>query len=406
MKNKIIVCTAKFSDNLGDGVISDCVEYLLKQHHPNIIVDCLDVSGRIEYQTSKSKNSSLIKQLFFYSPEFIRPCLTLIALFLIFKPKIKKEIQRIDFSECRLLIFGGGQLINNVALNFPLKIAYIAKMARKYGLNYSFNSVGVGQKKSFLSKRLFNSVFDSTYLKSIYLRDNESLSEFKKTYISVIEPQLSIDSGLWAKECYAPSSKIIKTKEELADKQGASNKIGVGISHPKELSVHMQTRGGDASVAAVYFWVSLIKKILKQGYQPFLFTNGSNDDDDFMQLVVEQARKENILDKITVCGQFYTPNELVDGISTFSGLVSHRLHANIIAHSFNIPSIALNWDDKVKSYFKIIDREDWCLLDNATPEKIIHALNHAMKVGLDTNKIEKLKMVCLRNLNNQLELSV
>lgn len=37
--------------------------------------------------------------------------------------------------------------------------------------------------------------------------------------------------------------------------------------------------------------------------------------------------------------------------------MAHRLHANIVAYGLNIPSIGMNWDKKVESFFELTGRK-------------------------------------------------
>lgn len=397
MNKRVIICTAKYSDNLGDGVISDSVEYLIKNIHPNCEVLTLDISGRTHYDDSDSTDTTLVKKIFLNTPEALRPLVTLTGWHLIFKPRLTAEINRIDFAKCGLLIFGGGQLINDIALNFPLKLAYIAKQAQLQGLPYSINAVGVGQKFSNSGKKLFHSIFNSSSLSSIYLRDQESIVKYNSVFSSKVAPSLTIDSGLWAKECY--NLQYINTHNNNTKEKP---RVGVGISHPKELAAHSSEKNSN-STAMIKFWVEVTKHLLQNNLIPVLFTNGSRDDHLFMTLVIAELSKLGILKNIEISDRFKKPNQLVETISSFSAVVSHRLHANIISHSLNIPSIALAWDKKVQSYFDLIERSEWCFADTTPPEKVVTGLLQAMHLGLNQQKIHDLKMITIENLKVQTE---
>ncbi|MEP1444772.1 MAG: polysaccharide pyruvyl transferase family protein [Paraglaciecola sp.] len=396
MHNKVIVCTAKYSDNLGDGVISDSVEYLLKRANPNIQVDTLDISGRTHYDNSDNTDTTLVKKVFLNTPEIFRPLVTLIGWFFIFKPRLRTEIKRLNFKQCSLLIFGGGQLINDIALNFPLKMSYITKHARQQQLKYSFNAVGVGQKVSPVGKKLFNSIFKSRHLVSIHVRDNESLQRFNHIFCSHKEPLLTIDSGLWAQETYKLTS-VARNNKSLDGRL----RIGVGISHPKELAAHSVDV---SNLDMIDFWVEIISRITQLNLCPVLFTNGSRDDHLFMRQVVNKLDEHDKLNDIDVLARFKKPEQLVMAIATFAGVLSHRLHANIISHSLNVPSVALAWDKKVQSYFNLIERSEWCYSDSLPPETIVNGLIEAINLGLNQKKIDNLKIISLRNLEMQIRM--
>ena len=48
-EKNIVVCTAKYSDNLGDGVIAECVSHILQMSYPDIKISEIDIAGRIDY---------------------------------------------------------------------------------------------------------------------------------------------------------------------------------------------------------------------------------------------------------------------------------------------------------------------------------------------------------------------
>ena len=46
MTNKIVLCGEFLSSNLGDGVIADSLEYLIRKAEPDIVIYRMDLSGR------------------------------------------------------------------------------------------------------------------------------------------------------------------------------------------------------------------------------------------------------------------------------------------------------------------------------------------------------------------------
>ncbi|MFT4765694.1 MAG: polysaccharide pyruvyl transferase WcaK-like protein, partial [Oleispira sp.] len=171
MKNRIIICTAKFSDNLGDGVISECVDYLIGRSSSAYPVVHLDISGRTEYLDSNKKNSSVFKRIYHLSPKAVRPLLTIAGWLVIFRKRLKLRLAEIKFRPGDALIFGGGQVVSDISLNFPLKLSFIYKAATKKGVKVSFNAVGVGGAFSFLGKKLVQPIFDSNLTTFTSVRD-------------------------------------------------------------------------------------------------------------------------------------------------------------------------------------------------------------------------------------------
>jgi polysaccharide pyruvyl transferase WcaK-like protein len=375
---RIVLCTAKYSDNLGDGVIADSVEYLIKKQGIEEVAH-IDISGRLEYAIRKDNSQSVPKRIFLMAPSYLKPLITLIGWHLFFKKRLRARVNEINFARADFLIFGGGQLVSDVAWNFPLKISFICKQARKSGLPYSFNAVGSAKRFSWAARKLFGKVFNSQSLAFLSVRDKQSLEN-----ISVLTNSINIfqtvDAGLWAREVYAIEQKPRELGQHI---------IGIGISHYQELQLHSELGVDRHEKGALAFWTSLYKQLTSKGYKVILFSNGSNDDN------TELLRVVSILNKNTEHSINYSipsnPQELVNVIGNFDSLISHRLHANIIAHSLALPTTALSWDAKVQSYCDLINRSNWCQSDQTNISELINAHLDAISEGIDAQQIEKLK---------------
>lgn len=86
-----------------------------------------------------------------------------------------------------------------------------------------------------------------------------------------------------------------------------------------------------------------------------LFTNGALEDERFMrkQLVpfLIERKKQFVVQR-----RFSSGFQLVRFISELDKVIAFRLHANIIATSYNVPSYGINWDQKVESFFILQNR--------------------------------------------------
>ena len=112
-----------------------------------------------------------------------------------------------------------------------------------------------------------------------------------------------------------------------------------------------------------------------------------------------------LINEVKVSQRCYNPKELVDLIAEFSGIISHRLHANIVANALGIPSVALTWDKKVQSYFDLIDRGDCCFKDTSPPNEIVARLRCALQEGISEESLARLKKTSLEKLKEQIGLA-
>lgn len=386
---KIILCTAKYSDNLGDGVIADCVGYLSASLIDAEILH-LDISGRSDYAVRQDNKIPLSKKIFHLAPSYLKPLISWLGWKLIFKKRIRQKLIELDFSSSDRLIFGGGQLLSDVAWNFPLKISYICQQAEKSKVPYSFNAIGVSNHFSFVGRFLFKRVLKSKYMVYLSVRDAGCINNLLNLDVPAEVINETVDTGLWAKEAYS----IVPPPQTCS-----KHRVGLGVSHPSELSMH--TADGEDNNQESKFWVSLVKEFCERNYQPVLFTNGSNDDNAYLSKVMNDLKKAG--SKVEVeCFIPKTPKELVEKISQFDSLISHRLHANIVAHSLSIPTTALSWDRKVQSYCDLINRPQWCQSDRLNIKELVKLHENAIEQGLDITQINALKETSKFYLQQQL----
>ena len=95
--------------------------------------------------------------------------------------------------------------------------------------------------------------------------------------------------------------------------------------------------------------------------------------------------------------------ELVEDISAFKGVIAARFHANIIATSLSVPSVALVWNVKMRGFSELVgcperyieDRDK--LLDAAY---LLDTLEEAMRTGYDQARIAEAKNKAYRTLKN------
>lgn len=100
------------------------------------------------------------------------------------------------------------------------------------------------------------------------------------------------------------------------------------------------------------------------------------------------------------------PEQLVKQIASFKAVIAGRFHANIIATSLGIPSVALVWNEKMRAFSELIGCPERYVGSPETlqnPAEIIRILETAMAEGYDEKRIEKYKKKTLRTIKNILK---
>ncbi|MDZ5436679.1 polysaccharide pyruvyl transferase family protein [Pseudomonas fluorescens] len=385
-----LICTAKFSDNLGDGVISDCTEYLVKRASPGASINHIDIAGRVEYRSSAKQDIKITKKIFFFIPHILQPLMTFVAWHLFMKKRLDAAWSKNAPDESFLLLFGGGQLVSDLALNFPLKFHHLISKTKSINAKLATNAIGVSSKMSSLGRRLYNSSFSSDKWIHLSVRDQESQKAMQTLVNDSKSVALTVDPALWTKECY--SLKNERTRDN-------SENIGLGIAHPVELSAHIEKNKKIPTDLTLKFWTDLAIKLVEAGKSPILFSNGSVEDVSFCQEVYSNLAQKGYASKVELSATPLKPVDLVKNINRFHAVISHRLHANIIANSLLIPTVQLGWDAKVKSFAKMMGRESSCFEQLPSASVAFDAIESILQTGIDESHLNKLKQISFDNIS-------
>lgn len=356
----LLLCTARYSDNLGDGVIGDCLQFMIQQQL-NADIQHYDIAGR-QSQTSTHAHRFDYKQLFYKLPATLRPIATLLAWPVLFRPKLDAAWSELDHTRIDAVIVGGGQLLSDVALNFPLKLSHLLRLARRNSAPVAFNAIGVSSQWSPVGRHLFRKALCDPLVRSITLRDQASRDNLLRQRLPLtIAPELTVDPGIVAASAYNITAPYFPQK-----------RIGLGISNPLELATQAERPQSFSTLDALRYWSSIAGLLRTHGYIPTLFTNGAAEDNHFLRQLLQYDSS------LLACPVPTTPQSLVTTIASFDAIIAHRLHANIVAYSLNRPAVSLIWDSKVRSFSKLTQRESTCLEPTATPEHAVHVLLNAL----------------------------
>lgn len=391
-RDHLVICTLRYSDNLGDGVIGDTLAYIIGRAQPNVQITQLDMAGRTAFPVA-GHQPSRFKNVYYLVPKYMRKFLILGAWSIFTKRKIKNAwkvtVPKGQFS----LVFGGGQMLSDISLNFPLKFKLIGKLAFQSGALVAVNSVGVSSNWTGVGGGLFRSILNSSRVKWISVRDDQSRDNLRSQGVNGGDPGIfvSVDPAVWADEAYDVCRKLNQVKE-----------IGLGLSHPKELALHANYSDAFQYPKMVQFWVELAIALIGRGYKPALFTNGAAEDQAFLVDVAKALDKRVRTGECKIYDQPLNPTQLVDTISCFDGVVSHRLHSNIIAFSLEIPTVSLVWDGKVKAFAQVAHRTKWCVDPGTSCAVVVKLLEDTMRVGVDVSHKNALKKRALNDTNSML----
>lgn len=370
---KIALINVRYSPNLGDGLLSECLEAELGRHLPGASFVTVDLAGRTAYGGGSRWRGPLMTVLLL-APSGLRRILTRGALRRLVKRLTPQFAQ--TFADCHAAVLGGGNLLADADLNFPIKIAgalEAAGKARPRGMPTAVFAVGVSRNWSSEGAGLFRRVLSAPSLVFMSVRDRRSRDALAAQAPEVAGRGVAIvhDPGLLAARHFP------------AEPGGPAAPIGLCITDPLALRYH----GGDAGSKVIQTWFGELAKVLAaQQHRVLLFTNGSPEDRAFL---ARHAQRWQAADptRILVADAADTPAGLVRTIAGCSLVIAHRMHACIVAHSFAIPTIGLRWDPKLDAFFDTASRGAYVYSAGRTPPAVIaESVQEALAEGVDRKK--------------------
>jgi len=357
--NKILICAVPFSDNLGDGVIAASLAHIAGLKYPDAKVEFLDIAGRAGFQEENLRGGGAF-ELFAKLPSLLRSLIVFLyclkGYFLAWRKNWKAAV-----SDADLVVVGGGQLFCDVALNFPSKLYFLSRLLR--GKRVVVVSVGVTGKWSFWGRFLVKRFIENAKPVFYAMRDQDSASNLH-AHFRVPRSSIRVvpDPALVCADAFA---------EELSPEKNWD--IGICVSSLDALVMNSEYANSNSTESAKFF-AALADALRARGNRVLYFTNGASEDNKVLSEISSESG--------ALKSGFFVPrhpDELVSLISACSCVVAHRLHANIVAYSLNIPSVGMNWDKKVESFFELTKRKRY--LFDLSPriekleESVLGALN-------------------------------
>jgi polysaccharide pyruvyl transferase WcaK-like protein len=381
-KVRIVIAGEIYSPNLGDGLIFETMKYLYHRLDPLVEIIPLDISGRTSWKADQTTAAYRLN-LIAYAKRSASRLYTIInstRLEAQYRQSLRQRWRRI-LAEADMLVIGGGQLLMDDHLDFPLKLNKLTKLAVEKGLPVHISACGVGGRWSARGQHLIREVL--SLAESISLRDRISIKRMER-FFPGFSPRLTGDPAIWAAQLYEGPPANQPTKVGL----GVINIFDLNLHHRQPKLAHKQV---------VNFWLRFFEGLAGNGYPFELFTNGNLSDERFARLLAGLA-KDRLSLFVPQAQRPLTPAELVRQISWYRGVMAFRLHALLLAASYLIPCIGLGWDEKVGSLF-----EELQLSENVFPygelnmKEIFTRLRHIIEAGVEYPTIDNMKAKAILN---------
>jgi polysaccharide pyruvyl transferase WcaK-like protein len=373
LRVKVAVLNVKYSPNLGDGLLAECLERELMRHDSGIEIVPVDLAGRTGYG-GHGRNRARALRTLERLPAVLRRAATWSMLHLLGQTRLRPAF-RAALADCDAVVIGGGNLFADDDLNFPIKLSLGLSEARRRDLPVAVFAVGVSDNWSPMGERLFASALASVRLVRALVRDERSQEIWNRrlTRRAIVPAAIARDPGLLASRCYA-----------LPPPPRATRRAAFCITDPLAVRYHGGADGGDSSLGAWYG--AAIGALAAAGWEVALFTNGSPEDRAFLD---RHAARWIAATRggARVLPAFADPGDLVAALACATIVIAHRMHACIAAYSCRVPAIGLCWDRKLDSFFVLSGRAAFMVDTAATgPLAIVPLAERAAREGIEPQR--------------------
>lgn len=362
----------KYSPNLGDGILSECLEAELRRAVPGSTVVSLDLAGRHAYAKGTVFRTAVLRILE-RSPAPVRRGVVFALLGRALRANMRPSWRR-ALREMDAVVVGGGNLFVDADLNFPLKVDAALDETRQAGLPAAVFGVGVSDNWSPEGEALFRRAVAGVCLVYASVRDRRSAAIWERRLgpVGIQAPRLGHDPGLLVCE-------HVRRQDR---RRGGRPLVGLGLTHPVALRYHAPGRYDDADVTA--WFQGLVAACVRRGWHVALFTNGSSEDDRYLRRIGPALMRAFQPGLVSCVPRFGDPAELASFVSGLDLLMAHRLHANCTAYSYAVPHLGFTWDEKLENFFAMVDRSAFmCRTTVDAPEAIAALGARAMREGID-----------------------
>ena len=338
----ILLIGERYSENLGDAVICETVKNIIQSSFKDAEIDMFDISGRINYNEYYSGNNinSICTRIYwkiygkvlkYRNPLFYKLYLSDIQRHRRTIDLFKKKFRRKKYD---LAIFAGGALFMDY---FSGLIFYLVKWLSEQNCAIVFHACGMVELSSE-SVFLLRHTFSNHLVKAISLRD--SFSRFRSLFNTNCHLVDTFDTALACSKYYNKSDII------NAD-------IGIGLINIKKYYEEQK---------------ELVYRFYCSDYSWKIFTNGGPWDYNFSCSILRDIGIDDSEFSKYLVDRPLNAQELVYDITSFKQIVSYRMHSQIVALSFMIPSCGFEWDNKIRCLFEKMNIDRFCFKPNEVNE--------------------------------------
>lgn len=256
-------------------------------------------------------------------------------------PLSLKGFDEAQLERCDAIFFAGGGLFGQSYLGFYEYMDRITAAADERGIPVVFSSMGLNNMGAEDGQvDAISSIVNKRCVRALSVRENLPLFE-EVTKDATFEVRQVADPATWTKFVYGMTDVV------------PDGTIGINVVRGGLFKANQRNWGLSQEMSYLADLVALAES---HGMPPKLYTNGSLGDNNTLRFFAEQhglPAEQIILPQTT--------REVVEAIATRSRIASIRMHSSIISYSFGIPTVALEWNDKLPHFYEAIGHPERAL---------------------------------------------
>ncbi len=341
---EILLLTNRDSDNIGDQVIEASDIALIKAVMKNLNIEPSD------YKIS-SRAAAIVTQSYLSTKN---PALL--------------ESAELAIQSADLIVFGGAPLFNYMYQTFYERTSIELELAEKYHKPVIFSAIGIEHYDENNKKcQRLKAALNLDCVKQITTRDGYDKLEKFRSREDIVIGRVA-DPAVF-------SGKVFE-KFETAKKSDTKKKIGLFVLRANGFKDNKYDFSRDQAAS---LWKDLAVTLESRGYDYEFLTSGHFGDEAFLYNLIQ---KYGI--PVNKCvTNLNLPEALLEKLSSYDGVISCRLHPSIISFSLGIPSIGLEWNNKVGKFYENIGYPERVIqVADLNAENVADRLEQAMSEGI------------------------
>ncbi len=283
-------------------------------------------------------------------------------------PKDLEDARR-TISSCDLVLFGGAPMFNHLYQIFYERTCLTIELAAEYGKPVVFSAIGIEAYDENSPKcQRIRQAANLPCVKRITTRDDyDALCSIRT------REDLMID------KVPDPAVFCDRIFRKFSRRQSAGRgrkRIGVFVLRERGFE---DNRMPFAHEKVVELYRDLYAELEERGYECRYMTSGHFADEATLQKLITECG----IPKKKCVPNMLSPEQMFSEISACDGVISCRLHPSIVAYSCQIPSVGLQWNNKVPGFYDSMgysDRVVGCA--DLTAKHVADVLEDAIRGGV------------------------